>query len=54
VNSRLTKVDIEPGSEATVIIPLDKEAFSYWDLEANGWVVASGTYRIHVAHRHGI
>ena len=42
------KVRLEPGASATVTFDLGPEAFSYWDMEAGGWVLEPGTFIIRV------
>ena len=41
-------VRLAPGRSATVTFPLDSRAFSYWDVNTNGWRVAPGCYRVYV------
>ncbi|GAA3383457.1 beta-glucosidase [Cryptosporangium minutisporangium] len=43
-----TKVELGPGQVETVRFELDRRAFAYWDLDADAWVVAPGTYAVQV------
>lgn len=45
-----TKVDLVPGESRRVELPLDRRAFAYYDVELARWVVAPGTYTIHIGH----
>ncbi|MFT7139347.1 MAG: beta-glucosidase, partial [Sulfitobacter sp.] len=45
-----TKVELEPGVSTTVEVLLDSEAFAHWDIDAKGWQVAAGEYRVHVGN----
>jgi beta-glucosidase len=40
------KVFLKPGEKETVSIPLDNKAFSFYDLEKNGWVAEPGDFKI--------
>ena len=40
------KVMLQPGQTQHVHFTLDPRAFSYWDEQTNGWVVANGTYQV--------
>ncbi|KAK0441158.1 glycoside hydrolase family 3 protein [Desarmillaria tabescens] len=40
--------DIPPDSTQTVLIPLDKCTFSFWDPSVNSWRVTVGKYGLHV------
>lgn len=42
------KVTLGPGERRTVTIPLDRSAFSYWDVEADEWVTPRGTVPVYV------
>ena len=42
------KIDLRPGESRRVEVELDRRAFSYWDIEEQGWVVASGEYEIQI------
>jgi beta-glucosidase len=42
------RVDLKPGEMKTVTIPLDKRAFSYWDVTTHSWQVIPGSYEIAV------
>lgn len=45
-----SKVYLEPGASQPQKIPLDlRRALSYWDTDAQSWVVKKGVYGIHVA-----
>jgi beta-glucosidase len=41
-------VELEPGADRVVELPLDWRAFSGWDEEANGWARLPGPHTIHV------
>lgn len=41
-------IRLRPGQRITVTFPLDSRAFSYWDVNANGWRIAPGCYRVYV------
>jgi beta-glucosidase len=43
------RVDLAAGQSATVSIPLDARAFSYWDSATHAWKTASGAFTISVA-----
>jgi beta-glucosidase len=43
-----SKVFLEPGESAELLLTLDSRAFSYWDVASHGWKVALGTYQIMV------
>jgi len=43
------KVHLEPGETATVRIPLDDRAFSYWDVATHAFQIAGGEYEVQVA-----
>jgi beta-glucosidase len=45
-----TKVALAPGASQRVELPLDRRAFAYYDVELARWVVAPGTYTIHIGH----
>jgi beta-glucosidase len=40
------KVMLQPGQRQHVHFTLDPRAFSYWNEQAHGWVVADGTYQV--------
>lgn len=40
------KVFLQPGESAEMSVPLDSRAFSYWNVEINGWHVESGDFKI--------
>ena len=40
------KVMLKPGETRRVSIPLDRRAFSYYDVEAGGWRAAPGTFAV--------
>jgi beta-glucosidase len=40
------RVDLHPGETKTVTIPLNKRAFSYWDVASHSWQVIPGNYEI--------
>jgi beta-glucosidase len=40
------RVSLEPGESTEVTLTLDERAFSYWNIEKNGWVIESGNYEI--------
>lgn len=42
------KVELQPGTTATVRLRLPKRAFAYWDVEHDQWLVAPGEYEIQV------
>ncbi len=42
------RAEIAPGKTASVRIPLDARAFSYWDVKTHGWKVAPGEYAVEV------
>jgi beta-glucosidase len=42
------KVTLQPGETKHVRFTLDPRAFSYWNEQSNGWVVADGTYQVMV------
>lgn len=41
-------VDIEAGQREDVKFELRRRDISYWDVEAQKWAVAPGTYTVHV------
>jgi len=47
------KVELEPGETKEVSVTLDPNAtsrpFSYWNVNTNGWEVASGDYQVFIA-----
>ncbi|MEU5346555.1 glycoside hydrolase family 3 C-terminal domain-containing protein [Streptomyces sp. NPDC020766] len=43
-----TKVALRPGESRTVELPLERRAFSYYDIEQGRWTVASGAYTVQV------
>jgi len=43
------KVDVAAGETETVSVDLDREAFRYWDEEADDWAVDYGEYDVSVA-----
>jgi beta-glucosidase len=45
---RFQKVSLNPGETTHVQFVLDRRAFSYWDVNSHGWLVAPGTYQIMV------
>lgn len=42
------KVEIAPGSSATVQFPLTRRDLSVWDVDAQKWTLQSGNYKIYV------
>ncbi|MDQ0862059.1 beta-glucosidase [Bacillus sp. V2I10] len=42
------KLSLPPGESAEFTLPLDDRAFSYWDVNSNGWRVADGDYKLMV------
>lgn len=42
------KVMLEPGEQQEVSIALDRESLSYWDVEADRWVMPAGVVPVHV------
>lgn len=40
------KVMLQPGQTSHIQLLLDQSAFSYWDVNTHGWLVAPGTYQI--------
>jgi len=42
------KVDLGAGDRQQVRITLDRRDFSYWDAEANEWVVPTGQVAVYV------
>ncbi|MDG4666156.1 glycoside hydrolase family 3 C-terminal domain-containing protein [Mycobacterium sp. 236(2023)] len=42
------KLHFEYGEKQTATIELDRQAFAYWDVQRNGWVVAPGEYTVQV------
>ena len=42
------RIELAPGEEKEVVIPLDDKAFRFFDVRTNNWEVESGTYRIMV------
>jgi beta-glucosidase len=44
------KIALAPGESQRVELPLDRRAFAYYDVELARWVVAPGTYTIHIGH----
>ena len=40
------KVTLQPGETKHVRFTLDPRAFSYWNEQTNGWVVADRTYQV--------
>ena len=40
------KVFLRPGQSQRVSFSLDRRALSYWDTDANDWVLQDGTYRV--------
>src|SRR5205085_6219840 len=42
----LAKLSLAPGKTGTVSFTLDRRAFSYWDVDSNGWQVAPGCYGV--------
>jgi beta-glucosidase len=43
------KVDVAAGETETVSVDIDREAFRYWDEEADEWAVDYGEYEVSVA-----
>jgi beta-glucosidase len=41
-----SKVSLEPGEQRTVKFVLDKEALSFYDVEAKGWVAEPGEFEV--------
>jgi beta-glucosidase len=42
------KVELAPGEQKTVVIELDRRAFSYYDTAKNDWMVEPGEYHIEI------
>lgn len=42
------KLALEPGARRRVTFRLDRRALSYWNVQAHGWAVAPGCYRVMV------
>ncbi|KAF2158784.1 glycoside hydrolase family 3 protein [Zasmidium cellare ATCC 36951] len=42
------KVTLQPGEEQSVSFALRRRDLSYWDVEAQKWAIAEGTYGVHV------
>lgn len=42
------KIHLAPGTSRTVTLTLERRAFTYWDIEESGWVVAPGSYRVQI------
>jgi len=42
------KLPLGPGQSATVTVPLDERAFSYWDVKSTTWKLAAGAYTLWV------
>jgi len=42
------KIMLKPGETKTVIMQIDKESFSAWDIETHGWKVFPGSYSVMV------
>ncbi|KAK4495538.1 hypothetical protein PRZ48_013870 [Zasmidium cellare] len=42
------KVTLQPGEEQEVSFALRRRDLSYWDVEAQKWAIAEGTYGVHV------
>lgn len=42
------KVTLQPGEEQEVSFALRRRDLSYWDVEAQKWAIAKGTYEVHV------
>jgi len=40
------KVTLKPGAKQTVSIPLDRNAFAYYDADKKGWVAEAGDFKI--------
>ena len=40
------KVQLEPGEQKRVTIALDRRSFAYYDVDAKGWAVTPGEFRI--------
>jgi beta-glucosidase len=49
-----SKVLLQPGAQQTVTVTVDANSpshpLSYWDVNANGWVTAPGTYTVYVGN----
>lgn len=43
-----TKLELKPGEKQQVSIPLDKRAFSYYDIEEDQFVVEKGIYKLNL------
>ena len=41
-----SKVFLQPGESASMLLTLDLRAFSYWDVATHGWKIAPGMYQI--------
>ncbi|HEY7430924.1 MAG TPA: fibronectin type III-like domain-contianing protein, partial [Streptosporangiaceae bacterium] len=44
------KVLLRPGQTRQVSVPLDRDAFGYWDSPSRSWAIAPGSYRIMVGN----
>lgn len=42
------KVELAPGEQKTVMIDLDRRAFSYYDASKSDWTIESGEYKIEI------
>jgi beta-glucosidase len=42
------KVELAPGASANVTVTIDPRSLSYWDVDANDWVMPAGTVPIYV------
>lgn len=42
------RVHLEPGAVQEVTVPLGADAFSFWNPDTQGWVMARGTFRVEV------
>lgn len=43
------KVHLEPGASTTVTVPLQRDAFTIWDVASGSWAVEAGVYEVIVA-----
>lgn len=43
------KIALKPGDKKTVVIPLDRRSFSYYDRENHTWQIEEGSYTIYAA-----
>jgi beta-glucosidase len=43
-----TKVWLDPGASAAVVLPLDDRAFAFWDVAAHAWTVEPGEFELRI------